>query len=450
MADLRGHIVVALFAGFVGLAVPCARAADMPAAPEVTLLSDIMPLPLTVSSATVMRAPEITPTLLSGPGGLHLIYLGTAFTYLCSYQGNPLEAPVTLQPSDCAVVDLPGTQSSPKVYVAPSDIPPGRPWKRNYDGVFSAQVTHDSVAGNDVIVTVNHNEVKNEITRDGQRYQSPFAPAASDLPADCGVGGYAGRGQHHYQACWQAYGAFISLETVAITRETNFGRILNESDIGPVIWPTNGYYDLSRGVQGELSDGVRHPSSIISGGYFYIFYLDTSKARIGGLSASGTKVARAQISARGIPGSFFAWDGHAFAASELPRGFDAKNMINFIARPGPQVSSLFAAEAARDPGYDLQSTHFSVGYDAHRHIYVGVEEVVAKEEGERGRNIALRLSPDLVHWSARTVLDVEGKLLTYPKLSNAAFTSNNDLDLDNLYVVGRAHGELNYVHLKVR
>jgi hypothetical protein len=404
---------------------------------------------MTLPQGTV-AATEISPSILGAPGGLHLIYLATAFTYLCGTTGNPLQAPVILAAADCAVVDLPQTQTSPKQYRAPADMPAGHQWKLQYDGVFSAQVTHDSVANREIIVTVNHNEVKNQVVPGWYRYHSPFAPEASELPANCGYAGYTGRGPRGYQVCWLAYGAFVSLELNEFSPRTGFGRSMDSSEIGPVAWPSAGYFDLSRGAGGKLSSGLRHPSSIVSNGYFYIYYLDTSKGRIDGLSLGGTKVARAPISPRGVPGDFMVWDGRAFAAPALPAGFDKNNMGAFIARPGPQVASLFAAEAIGHPGYPLQSTHFAAAYDPKRHVFIGVESYIASE-GEKPRfRLALRLSTDLVHWSPRTDLDIDSSELAYAQFCNASFTSNSEVDLSNLYMLGTRSGRITYIHLSVR
>jgi hypothetical protein len=395
---------------------------------------------------------EVAPPLLPGPGGTRLIYLPTTYTYLCGTSGNPLQAPVVLAASDCAVVDVPATMSQPKQYIAPAAMrPAGQQWKLEYDAVFSAQITHDSVANTDVILTVNHNEVKNETVPRFYDYQSPFAAPASSYPPGCGYGGYTGRGPRGFLTCWLAYGAFVSVEQNEWSARSNYGRTLNRSDIGPVVWPTAGYFDLSRGAEGKLSSGLRHPSSIVANGYLYIYYFDTSKGAIGGLSALGTKVARAAISPRGLPGSFMVWDGHAFAAPALPAGFDKNNLAAFIARPGPQAPSLFAAEAAQVPGYSLQSTHFSVAYDPARHLYIGVEQFIDYGEGVApSRKLALRVSPDLVHWSARTLLDMNGQIMAYAEFANAAFTSNHDVDMGNLYILGTDGGRVMYFHLVIR
>jgi len=424
-----------------------------PAAPVILSASQSVPLPLTLPAGTAART-EVAPPLLAGPGGTRLIYLPTTYTYLCETSGNPLQAPVVLAASDCAWVDVPANQASPRQYLAPAAVPAiVHQWKLEYDAVFSAQITHDSATNTDLILTVNHNEVKNEVVPRYYNYQSPFAPPASELPASCGYSGYTGRGPRGFLTCWQAYGAFVSVEVNELSARTNYGRVPNQSEIGPVVWPSAGYFDLSRGAAGKLSSGLRHPSSIIANGYIYIYYFDTSKGVIGGLSVLGTKVARAAISPKGIPGSFLAWDGHAFAVPALPAGFDKNNLAASIARPGPQVASLFAAEAAQRQGYSLQSTHFSVAYDPRRHLYIGVEQFIDYGDGNgngASHRIALRFSSDLVHWSARTLLGFNGSQMSYAEFANAAFTSNNEVDLGNLFLVGTDSGRVMYAHLSVR
>jgi hypothetical protein len=453
MLDRRKPKAVPFLLLLIAAAVPTSsgRADPAPAPPIVTSLSEVVPLGMTLPGGT-QAATEIAPALLPGPNGLHLVYLATAFTYLCGTTGNPFQAPVVLSAADCAVVDVPETQTSPKHYIAPEKVPTsGHQWKLEYDAVFSAQITHDSVANRDLIITVNHNEVKNEVVPGWYNYHSPFAPTADALPPSCGYAGNTGRGPRGYQTCWLAYGAFVSLEQNELTAATNFGRSPDISEIGPVLWPTSGYFDLSRGSAGKLSSGLRHPSSIISNGYLYIYYLDTSKGRIGGLSILGTKVARAPISPRGVPGAFLAWDGRAFAAPELPPGFDRNNIAAFIARPGPQVASLFAAEARGNTAYSLQSSHFSVAYDARRRVFIGVEEYVEGDEAGRPvHQMALRLSTDLVHWSARTPLSINGRDMAYPEFADAAFTSNNAVDLGNLFLLGTRGGRVTYAHLTIR
>ncbi len=449
----------AVFATLGLVALPVSQSyAQAPPPPQIISISPITELPLT-KPAGLVTGTEQPPALLPGPGGTRLLYLSTAWTWQCATAGNPLEAPVVLEAASCGLVDVPNIETMPKQYLAPSQVPPGHEWKRNYDGVFSAQLTHDSVTNSDVILTINHNEVKNEVIPGQYWYQSPFAPPASQMPSTCGNSGYTGRGPHGFETCWLAYGAFVSIEVNAYSPRTNYGRSLDTSEIGPVLWPTSGYFDLSRGAQGKLSSGLRHPSSIISGGYLYIYYLDTSIGVIGGRSALGTKVARAQISPRGLPGNFLAWDGRAFEVPELPAGFDKNNMKAFIAQRGPQVASLFAPAAGQDSqDYPLQSSHFSVAYDPRRHLYVGVEDYLSRDEGGAPDHVlALRLSSDLVHWSERTPLAPDARPLSYPEFANAAFTSNNEVDLSNLYIVGTRRGrvegvpgKVNYVRVSLR
>jgi len=433
------------------MVLPAVAQANPFASPIIRVLSGVQPLPLELPSGTNAHT-EIPPVLLPAPDGARLIYLPTGYVYQCQTTGNPLNEEVQLLASQCAVVDLPEDNSAPNVFKppGPGDIPTGRnQWELNYDAVFSAHITKDTITGKQIIVTVNHGETKNYLASNGYRYQSPFAPRAASLPPDCGYQGYMGAGPRGFRNCWLSYAAFVSVEQNDYSAATHFGQTLNRSVSGPVIWPTNGYYDLSRGNEGMLSVGLRHPSSIIFGGYIYVYYFDTSKGSIGGLSAMGTKLARAQINAHGLPDAFYAWNGADFETPALPAGFDKDNLARFIATPGPRIPALFSREAVGRPDYPLQSTHFSVAYSKKRQAFVGVENFIEYVGGNEMHKVAIRLSTDLVHWGPRNLLPIDGHDLSYATFANANFTSNSEVDFRNIYLLGTSHGRVNFLRISI-
>ena len=168
----------------------------------------------------------------------------------------------------------------------------------------------------------------------------------------------------------------------------------------------------------------------------------------GGLPAYGIKVARGAVSDGGAPGSFYAWNGSDWSTPALPTGFDKNQMAKFLPAIGPQVHSLFAAEASQ--GSTLNTYHFSVGYDANRQMFISVEQYA---DSGGVLHTRIRLSTDIVNWSPATDINVTGtnvqwanSLYNYPEFANSTFDSNTALDAANLYVLGTSNnGVLSFV-----
>ncbi|MGE0526270.1 MAG: hypothetical protein AB7G93_13970 [Bdellovibrionales bacterium] len=291
---------------------------------------------LSVPVPSLYAVMELPPALLSGVW--RSIYYATSHSYLCATPDNPFQVSTTINPAHCGVVTLPEYESSPAVQISPATLVSSKKWKINYDGVFSAHIIHDRNGNFDWILSVNHSETKNEVTG-GYVYQNPFSKTPATSCSD-GMGTYVNgvwSESTTYHACWEAYDGFVSTEWGLFSAAENYGRFEYRADRGPVIWPTDGYYD-SNGA--KASSGVRHPSSIIHDGYIYIFYLDTSLSWPNQLFSWGMKVARGELSRGGAPGSFYVWNGTDFSTPALPANFDKDRLQDFMSERQRPTSFL--------------------------------------------------------------------------------------------------------------
>jgi hypothetical protein len=249
---------------------------------------------------------------------------------------------------------------------------------------------------------------------------------------------------------------------------------INSAAFGPVIWPSFGYYSSDLTVQ--YSPGLHGQiGTILFNGYLYVYGLDNSGANgnksyfVGfwngqfvSLPSTGAKVWRAQIQPNGMPGPFMAYNifTSAFDQPALPTsgadgtlGFNKYNLMNYISQPGPQVPALFSVDpgAIGVTGYPLQTNKFAVGYDAANNIFVGIEQYASGS----GTAYAARLSYDLVHWSPRTSLTYNGVTIgtttfAYVTLTSADFTSQDRVNLNNLYVMGTNGGVSYYFQMSLQ
>jgi hypothetical protein len=352
----------------------------------VRVLDGPTPLAFTNSAGAYT---EIPPWSEAGP-----LVLTTAYSFACAAPADWLHRAVALDATACALATRPAVRDAALGFLDPAQVG-GDDWRRDYDGLFSA---HRIGAQ---LVAVRHGEDKNE-SGGGFSYQNTVnldvTPSACQSgPADGG-----------YQDCATAYNAFVTLAAGA-----DFGAL---TDAGPIVWPSAGYLD---GSGAKVSQGVLQPTSIVDGGFLYVFYVDSSEYSV--------KVARAPVGDL----TFTCWGGGAFAQPCLPSGFDRTRVRAFYAAPGP----------AADPLFDLSDSPTPVRFAVARAgggRYLGVEETALADRDL----VALRVSRDLVHWSARVVLDELTALgswdagrFHYPIFVSRDGASNTDVDPRDFYLL---------------
>jgi len=311
----------------------------------------------------------------------------------------------------------------------PEEIDPKPYWRHIYYGLFTAHLVDMPAAGEKAVIGIIHGENKNEILN-GYRYDNTVKPPQEySLDQYCGYTPEGG-----YRDYWPAYFGFIGMAYSPLSEKA--GSNLLGHDLGPIVWPSDGYL---RDDHEQASAGVRHPSSIVEGGYLYVYYLDESRSSEDGRQ-QGIKVARAKLDPMAEPGDFYTYYAGEFGESALPENFD-RNDRSFFYEKGGRSSKVIPTNAVR----------FSVAKVKGTPYYLGVEERL--ELGDMG--IYLRASTDLVNWSDGVLVPgtkfdewISG-LYHYPIMVNRDFTSNTEIDADGFYILGPTWGTVHALYLGV-
>jgi hypothetical protein len=347
---------------------------------------------------------EIPPWTLDGRNKL----LTTAWTFRCPTTDTLLVARVTCNGGERLTV--------PDTHLTwPEALGVDAPWRRNYQGVFTAH----RIGGR--LLTINHGENKNERIGD-QLYQNTVVP---EIRAErCADGVVEGS----YRACWIAYSGFIGA-----SRERPNGRL---TDLGPIVWPERGYLHRK---EGNFATGVRHPHSIIAGKHVYVYYLDS------GRRTAGIKLARSPVMRRGSPSSWRVLNRHGRWVPALPDGFTTVRTSDFYGSPGPKGRLLFG-------GY-RGSVSFAIAKVRNERLYVGVEEFHEPRGGTHFQ-VALRFSRDLIHWGPRSALEELGTAafldfeMHYPIPLDRTGRLSTQVERKRFYLVGTdSRGHVNRVAL---
>ena len=266
-------------------------------------------------------------------------------------------------------------------YADPSTLDPGTVWRRNYYGIYTAHRLESGVDDQSGYLAILHGENKNRAYQpsgDYIYYDNTVLPSQMYIIPD----EYSGYFDGSFSDYWPAYFAFISASWSPA--DENGGNNFMAHDLGPIIWPSNGYITQS-GV--KASNGLRAPSSIIHDGYIYIFYLDMG----------GIKVSRAPVSGNGAPGTFMNYYNGGFSEPSLPTGFTKETARDFLDVPGG-LSSWIHPELAHS------TTRFSVAKLKGTQYFVSVEERFYYDGNSNTFQNYLRLSEDLVNWSDAVLL----------------------------------------------
>ena len=140
-------------------------------------------------------------------------------------------------------------------------------WKRNYHSVYSIQYINHPTQG-PASVGIMHGENKNVSSNcTSGNIMNTINPNTTISCSDHNTWS----GGNPYQDGWLAYHAMVSVAWYPNNQSTNWGQHEFSNHLGPVTWPTTSFIAPDNRI---ATAGHSHPSSIISNGYMYIFYLD--------------------------------------------------------------------------------------------------------------------------------------------------------------------------------
>jgi hypothetical protein len=361
----------------------------------------------------------------------------------------------------------------------PENIPTNTDWYRNYHGIFS------SIAlGVDRRLAVLHGEDKNELNwMNDNLYQGTINVDVS--ARDC----YSGYQNGTFSDCQRAYNAFVTGTVTLFTPAACYGLGLpgnnTAEDLGPLVWPVDGYLNASGG---KVSYGVRQPSAVRSwDGDSILLFIDN------GFTNADVWVARAVAPSPTDAPAFFlhALDGSGWNVPTLPMGFDVNDVSKSFNLPSPGASR--SAKAFDLPGsgaVNCAAARLRVGGVAiplHVVLYslvnytecwggsgvqstapllppteIGSETVrtltarrtpQVTKLGARNTpphrdscvpisHIVLRVTADFVEYSAPVIVSAydapgwEASLLQYPVFLNAQGTAHDEVDAEGFFVLG--------------
>ncbi len=377
-------------------------------------------MPPSEPNGAYTEVPAWVATDESGPR----YFLPTGFTYVA----KPKPGKSILTDAD-AFGDTPAILASQEDtrasgYADPSRLNPNLVWRRNYYGIYSAHLLEPGLDGKRGYLAILHGENKNEAFPDKNRYyDNTVLPSRSyKIPDE-----YSGWFDGSYRDYWPAYFAFVS--AAWSPADENDGCNFDAHDLGPIVWPSAGYVTANGGKAGN---GLRAPSSIIEGGYIYVYYLDGCSTEVEGRE-SGIKVSRAPISNDGMPGPFMNYYNGSFSEPSLPAGFTKDNARAFLSSCGGKSSKVH-------PDLGWNTNRFSVAKLEGTDCFISVEERFQNQDGSMVFLDYLRLSKDLVHWSEAAALpgteSRNGTGFDNPVLANEDFTSNTLVSPKAFYAIG--------------
>lgn len=397
---------------------------------------------------------EIAPWFLHDRS--YRYFVTTDYSYECRTADNLLKGSVGCANADTARV----TAGEAGLFADPLRIPHDTAYKRNYEGVFTAQILTSRARGR-YVVAIDHAENKNEIRTeviDGRPRPVQYRNTVQVSSRACWSGVFA----RVYRDCNYDYNGFVDSSAAPDLAATGWG-LHGWRDRGPIVWPRDGYV---RADGRKASWGVRHPSSIVAGRYLYVFYLDTGSAGSDptglptqGIGA-GISVARAPITDLARPGTFLTWAGHGRWVPALPPGLTPANLSTRFARRGGASVGLL--------GPNRGSYYFVAARITHprRWRYIGLEHYsTARSRAcpDRGTTLGVALweSNDLVSWQHPTSIPqltscgvdqpsaYDKSQLRFPHFLNAAGTREDLIDPASFYLTGTNDRGVTLVHLSV-
>lgn len=348
---------------------------------------------------------EIPPWTIAGGWHTYLIVNGSA-----CYSFSAPDNLITNNTINCKKLAL-------KLAVEPVE---NLPWKRNYCSIYTAHLITHPTEGN-INIGFCHDENKNACHQ-----QNTINPLIKPL---CGT-----------TTDYSAYFAMVSAVWTPNNENTNWGQKIYNNDLGPILWPSVGFI-APDGT--NASEGLLQPSSIISGGYIYIFIWD--KGPLGNLKSEdgklrGIKLIRTTIANCTNPSLYEVYykdlNGAVQWLPSLPKGFTKETMLQFLKIPGPKSTGILADEISGN----TQAFRFAVAKVKNTNYFIGCEEYIDNNDKER-HHIALRFSYNLMDWSERKIIvetstNWDISKMNYPIFLSADGWTNTTVDLNDFYIIG--------------
>lgn len=389
---------------------------------------------------------EVPPWII--PGGLRsYFFVDGSDTYIWS-SGNSLVHDKAIN-LDRAV----GPSLASMSYMHSPDFDHNKPvknWKRNYHAIYSAEYFQHPAEGT-VSIGFLHGENKNQVTGNvnsssATHYQNTIQQNVPINLAD--HQSYSGGSP--FRDGWNAYNAMISAAWTHNNAQTNWGQQFFQHELGPIAWPSTGYITRN-GV--KCTSGLKHPSSIIAGGYVYIFYADggpfgnnipQEEGRQEGIKVVRAPLANA-LSADAYEVYYRDSVGNENWLPSLPAGFTKESMLQYVAVQGPRSTDII-----NDRQHSAQEIRFSVAKVRQGDYFMGVEEYIDVADGKKFK-VALRFSQDLVNWTDRQLVVYEAPnwektQLNYPVFLDKEGWTNTEIDIDDFYILGTGTTPQMYVN----
>jgi hypothetical protein len=308
-------------------------------------------------------------------------------------------------------IDFHTSGGDPERVTYRSGCPGGVFWKLNYYCAYSAQYINHPTAGTVSLAFVegeNHTQV-----------------GAGHAPVDCDY------------VEWDGHSTYLCGAWIENTAATNWGQVNFSNEMGPIIWPSTGYF-LADGT--KTSGGCSNNATIqADDGYLYVFYKDNSYDGASSEAGrqAGIKVARAPISDALNPHAYQSFFEDASGVGHwnpsLPAGLTKDNIGSYLnGAMGPQATNILALpnEGGRD------YTRFAVAKVAGTTYYLGVGSY--QENGNLV--MTLKYSYDLVHWSGEKEIDRATSWATsdfsYPIFLSNDGWSNTYIAGNDFYILG--------------
>ncbi|HEY4287252.1 MAG TPA: T9SS type A sorting domain-containing protein [Puia sp.] len=242
---------------------------------------------------------------------------------------------------------------------------------------------------------------------------------------------------------YEAYHALVNAVWTTSNQGNNWEQKGFNNDMGPILWPGNGFLDASNG---NASQGLAQPASIYTGDYIYVFIWDEGPRSVPATEGRtrGIKVVRALTADCLDPTKYEVYYkdplGNEQWLPSLPAGFTKETMMSYLHTQGPKSTDVLTDQIA-DNTYCFR---FSAAKVNNTNYYIGLEEFVDNNDmggGGARHHLALRFSIDLVNWSARekiieTSNNWDASSFNYAIFLSADGWSNTAVDLNNFYVIG--------------
>ena len=333
-------------------------------------------------------------------------------------------------------------------------------WKKTYCGTFNVDVLPADAKEGEWVFSINHNENKNE--RFARPYGTFYVHNSVNLNDPAGPETSSGSTPKGYSDYQPGYFGFVSMSYAPLTAETRYGMILNQHDMGPILWPWTGFLTKDgKSKHPQYRNPHPHPSSLIAEDpkdgrkYIYAFQIESSTKPDGDRMIMA---ARSPIESRAMPGSFRNLYQGEYTEPSLPENMK-EDVGVLLTRPGGRCDPIHPS---------LDGTHegmirFFAARLKRSGLFLSVETYSVREGGERYTETALRLSADLRTWTDRFVVpntkvssrqihsETPPYNMYYPKFLSADGSSHYELDESvPFYIIATKPHALVYRELSIK